>query len=220
MTLRTDHPLNAGAKAMTSPFRPETSALILIDHQIGTMQLIKTMDVADVKRFTLALAKAAKILDLPVVLTSSQEDRIQQPLMQELAELLPEAYAARVKREGIVNAWDDPNFKAAVEATGRKQLIMGGVTTDVCLIYPTISAVEAGYEVQAVLDISGSPFALSEETARKRRELAGVQFTATNTVIAELAQDWSSPHGAELIRLLFTDVLPAVHPVVADQAAA
>lgn len=204
---------------MPAPFRPETSALVLIDHQVGTMQLIKTLALADVKRFTLALAKAAKILEMPVVLTSSQEDRIQQPLMPELAELLPEAYAARVKRAGIVNAWDDPNFRAAIERTGRKQLIMGGVTTDVCLIYPTISAVGAGYQVQAVLDISGSPFALSEETSRKRMELAGVQFTATNTIIAELAQDWSSPHGAELIQLLFTDVLPAVQPVAAKHAA-
>lgn len=201
------------------PFRPETSALVLIDHQVGTMQLIKTLDQADVKRFALALAKAAKILGMPVVLTSSQEDRIQQRLMPELAELLPEAYAARVKREGIVNAWEDPNFRAAIERTGRKQLIMGGVTTDVCLIYPTISAVEAGYEVQAVLDISGSPFALSEETARNRMERAGVQFTATNTVIAELAQDWASPHGAPLIQLLFTDVLPVVHQVDAAKAA-
>lgn len=205
---------------MPAPFRAETAALVLIDHQVGTMQLIKTLDVEAVKRNTLALAKAAKILSMPVVLTSSQENRIQQPLMRELAELLPEAYAARVKREGIVNAWDDPNFKAAVEKTGRRQLIMGGVTTDVCLIYPTISAVAAGYEVQAVLDISGSPFALSEETARKRMELAGVQFTATNTVIAELAQDWASPHGSQLIQLLFTDVLPAVHPVADGKVAA
>ena len=204
---------------MPKPFLPETSALVLIDHQVGTMQLIKTLDVDMVKRNTLALAKAAKILNLPVVLTSSQEDRIQQPLMPELAEILPEAYAARVRREGIVNAWEDPNFKAAIEKTGRKQLIMGGVTTDVCLIYPTISAVEAGYQVQAVLDISGSPFALSEETARKRMELAGVAFTATNTIIAELAQDWASPHGSELIQLLFTDVLPAVEMVAGARAA-
>jgi nicotinamidase-related amidase len=192
---------------------------VLIDHQIGTMQLIKTLDVEQVRRFTLALAKAARILDMPVVLTSSQEDRVQQPLMPEIAQILPEAFAARVKRGGIVNAWDDPAFRDAIEATGRRQLIMGGVTTDVCLIYPTISAVEAGYDVQAVLDVSGSPFELSEETARKRMEQAGVKFTATNTIIAELAQDWSTPQGYELIQLLFTDVLPAVVPFTGSKAA-
>jgi len=111
-----------------------------------------------------------------------------------------------------------PGFRAAVEATGRKQLIMGGVTTDTCIIYPAISAVEAGYQVQAVLDVSGSPFTLSEETARKRMELAGVQFTATNTIIAELARDWSSPHGQKLIQLLFSDVLPDVSPTAVKAA--
>lgn len=191
-------------------FTPENAALLLIDHQVGTMQLIRNQPLAEVRARTIALAKAARILGLPVILTSSQEDRLQGPLMPELAAILPEAFAARIKREGIVNAWNDPAFKAAVEATGRRQLIMGGVTTDVCLIYPAISAVEEGYEVQAVLDVSGSPFALSEFAARNRMERAGVAFTATNTIIAELAQDWSTPHGNALIQLLFAEVLPEV----------
>lgn len=193
-------------------FTRDNSALLLIDHQIGTMQLVKTLDVAQVRRFTLALAKAARILGLPVILTSSQEDRAQGPLLPELAQILPEAHAARIKRAGIVDAWNDPALKAAVEATGRKNLIMGGVTTDVCLVYPAIAAVEEGYAVQAVLDISGSPFELSEEMARRRMAGAGVALTATNTLIAELAGDWSTPHGEELIRLLFSDVLPPITP--------
>ena len=195
------------------PFTAEDSALLLIDHQLGTMQLIKTLDVEQVKRNAIALAKAAVILGLPVILTSSQEDHLQGPLMPELAAILPEAFGRRIQRAGIVNAWNDPNFKAAVVATGRNNLIMGGVTTDVCLVYPSISAVEEGYRVQAVLDISGSPFELSEFTSRSRMMENGVVLTATNTVIAELAQDWSTPHGEELIRLLFTDVLPTIGPV-------
>lgn len=195
---------------MTTPFRPDDSALLLIDHQIGTMQLIHTMAVEDARRFSLALAKAARILGMPVVLTSSQEDRIQGPLLPELAEILPEAFAARVQRDGIVNAWADPAFKAAVAATGRKNLIMAGVTTDVCLVFPAIDAVAEGYRVQAVMDASGSPFALSEDMARQRMAAAGVVLTATNTVIAELAQDWSTPEGQQLIQLLFTDVIPPI----------
>lgn len=195
---------------VTKPFRPETSALLLIDHQIGTMQLVKNLPLEHVRQMTLALARAAKILDLPVVLTSSQEDRLQGPLMPELAEILPEAFAARVQRAGIVNAWTDANFRAAVEATGRRDLIMAGITTDVCLVYPSISAVEEGFRVQAVMDASGSPFELSEDMSRRRMQDAGVILTATNTMIAELAQDWSTPHGTELIQLLFTSVLPPV----------
>jgi nicotinamidase-related amidase len=195
---------------MTTPFRPEDSALLLIDHQIGTMQLIHTMPVEDAKRFTLALAKAARILGMPVVLTASQEDRIQGPLLPELAEILPEAFVARVRREGVVNAWADPAFKAAVEATGRRNLIMAGVTTDVCLVFPAIDAVAEGYRVQAVMDASGSPYVLSEDMARQRMAAAGVTLTATNTIIAELAQDWSTPEGQQLIQLLFTDVIPPI----------
>ncbi len=191
-------------------FTAANSALLLIDHQVGTMQLIKNLPLEHVKKVTLALAKAAKILNLPVVLTSSQEERLQGPLMPELQQILPEAFEKRVKRAGIVNAWTDANFKKAVEATGRKHLIMAGVTTDVCLVYPSISAVEEGYKVQAVMDASGSPYELSEDMSRRRMQDAGVVLTATNTMIAELAQDWSTPHGQQLIQLLFTDVLPSI----------
>ena len=195
---------------MTPRFTPENTALLLIDHQVGTMQLIKNIDVAQAKQMSLALAKAAKILGIPTILTSSQEDHVQGPLMPELAEILPEAFENRVQRAGIVNAWTDPAFKAAVEATGRKNLIMAGVTTDVCLVFPAIDAATEGYGVQAVMDASGSPFELSEDMSQRRMEAAGVTLTATNTLIAELAQDWSTPEGQQLIQLLFTDVIPPI----------
>ena len=189
---------------MSKYFTPENSALLLIDHQVGTMQLIKNIDVERAKRMSLALAKTASILGIPTVLTSSQEDRMQGPLLPELQEILPVAFEGRVKREGIVNAWTDVN------ATGRKNLIMAGVTTDVCLVFPAIDAVAEGYNVQAVMDASGSPFELSEDMSRRRMQDAGVVLTATNTMIAELAQNWGTPNGQKLIQLLFTDVLPSI----------
>jgi len=191
-------------------FMPADSALLLIDHQTGTMKLIKNLPLDDVKRNTLALAKTARLLNIPVVLTSSQEEKLQGPLMPELANILPDAFAARVKRAGIVNAWNDRNFVAAVEKTGRKNLIMAGVTTDVCLVFPTISAVRAGYHVQAVMDASGSPFEVSEEMSRRRMEREGVVLTATNTMMAELAQDWSRPEGGQLLGILFGELLPKI----------
>jgi nicotinamidase-related amidase len=198
------------SSARPLPASPADTALVLIDHQVGTMQLIKNLPLERVERNTLALARAADILGIPVVLTSSQEDRLQGPLMQRLADMLPDAYARRVRRAGIVNAWNDPAFRAAIAATGRRTLVMAGVTTDVCLVFPAISAVEEGYRVHAVLDASGSPFEQSEDFAQRRMERAGVVLTATNTVIAELAQDWSTAFGTKLIQLLFTDVLPPI----------
>jgi nicotinamidase-related amidase len=105
-----------------------------------------------------------------------------------------------------VNAWADPNFSAAVRATGRKKLIVAALTTDICLIYPTISAVQEGFDVLAVLDASGSAFDVQEKLARRRMAAAGVVLTTTNTVIAELVQDWSSPQGTELIQLLMASL--------------
>ena len=143
---------------MRDLFTAENSALLLIDHQVGTMQWIKTLPLEVVKRHTLALAKTAHILHIPVVLTSSQEENIQGPLMPELQEIVPEAFAARIKRAGIVNAWADPTFQQTVAATNRTHLIMAGVTTDVCLVFPAISACLEGYKVQAVLGCLGVAF--------------------------------------------------------------
>lgn len=191
-------------------FTHENSVLLLIDHQVGTMQLIRNIEMDRAKRMALALAKAARILNLPTILTSSQEDRVQGPLLPELRDILPDAFDQRVQRAGVVNAWNDPAFKGAVKATGRPNLIMAGVTTDVCLVFPAMDAVADGHAVQAVMDASGSPFDLSEEMSRQRMAAAGVVLTATNTMIAELAQDWSTPAGSQLIQLLFTDVLPRI----------
>jgi len=174
------------------------------------MQLVKNLPIDRVKRFSLALAKTAVALDMPLVLTSSQEDRIQGPLLPELQEIAPEAYAKRIQRAGVADAWSDLNFKRAVEATGRKQLVMAGITTDVCLVFPAINAVRDGYAVQCVMDASGSPYELSEETSRQRMQAAGVVLTAMPTVIAELVRDWSTPAAAKLLPVLFGDILPPV----------
>jgi nicotinamidase-related amidase len=191
-------------------FTVDNTALMLIDHQVGTMQLIKNIDRELAAKQAIALAKMAKILGIPVVITSSQEDRAQGPILPEIAALLPEAHTARIKRPGVVNAWAYPAFRDAVIATGKPNLLMAGVTTDVCLIFPAIDAAREGFGVQAVMDASGSPSDMSEEFSRQRMREAGVVLTATNTLIAELAQDWSTPHGQELIGLLFSDVFPAL----------
>jgi len=194
------------AYVMSGQFTPDNCALVLIDHQVGTLQFVHTMSPETSLQNAIMLAKAAKAYGMPVVLTTSQEDHPQGPTAPALQEALPEAYKNRVKRTGIVNAWADPNFSAAVRATGRKKLIMAAVTTDICLIFPAISAVQDGFEVLAVLDASGSSFDVQEELARRRMATAGVMLTTTNTAIAELVQDWSTPQGSQLIQLLMASV--------------
>jgi nicotinamidase-related amidase len=187
---------------MRGQFTPDNSALVLIDYQVGTLQLIRSVSSDVSLRNAVLLTKAAETLKMPIVFTTSQEDRIQGPLAVDLQHASPSAYEKRVKRVGIVNAWSDPNFSGAVEATGRKNLIMGGVTTDICLIFPSISAAQLGFAVQAVIDASGSTYALQEEMSRRRMEQMGVVLTTTNTMIAELVQDWATAAGMELVKLL------------------
>src|ERR1700691_3268013 len=194
------------AYVMSGQFTPENCALVLIDHQVGTLQFVHTMSPETSLRNAITLAKAAKAYGMPIVMTTSQEDHAQGPTAPALQEALPDAYRNRVKRTSIVNAWADPNFSAAVRATGRKKLIMAAVTTDICLIFPAISAVQEGLDVLAVLDASGSSYEVQETLARQRMEHAGVALTTTNTVIAELVQDWSAPQGSELIQLLIATV--------------
>ena len=197
---------------MRGQFTAENTALVLVDYQVGTLQLIRSTSSDVSLRNAVMLANAATTLKMPIVLTSSQEDKTQGPVAPALQKAAPDAYKNRVKRAGIVNAWADPNFSAAVEATGRKNLIMGGVTTDICLIFPSISLVQLGYSVQAILDASGSSWPVQEELARQRMQHAGVVLTTTNTAIAELVQDWASPAGSELIKLLVTTA-PMMQPM-------
>ncbi|PSW18080.1 isochorismatase [Photobacterium sanctipauli] len=188
-------------------FTAENTAMLLIDHQVGTMGWVHSVDLDEVKRNTIALARAAKETGMPLILTSSQEDNVQGPLFEELQQAVPEAYAQRIQRGGIVDAMKDPNFAAAVEATGRKNLIIAGITADVCVVYPAITSVQQGYNVQVVVDGSGSPTKMADDTALRRMESNGVTLTSTNQLIAELAQDWSTENGQKLMQVLFEEVL-------------
>ena len=188
-------------------FTGDNAALLLIDHQVGTMGWAKSMSFEDLKRNALMLAKTARILKMPVVLTSSMEEYAQGPLLAELETILPTEFAARIKRLGIVNAMDDENFATAVKATGRKKLIIAGVTNDVCTVYPALSLVGDGYEVQVVADAGASPTQFADEIALGRMEKNGVTLTSTNQVIAELAGNWTTPEGSQIVQEV---VMPAL----------
>jgi nicotinamidase-related amidase len=166
------------------------------------------MPFAELKRNALMLAKTGKILKLPVVLTSSMEEHAQGPLLTELETILPAEFAARIKRLGIVNAMDDANFAKAVKATGRRKLIIAGVTNDVCTVYPALSLVRDGYEVQVVADGGASPTRMADDIALRRMEKGGVTLTSTNQLIAELAGSWATPEGSQLVQVLMEALQP------------
>lgn len=183
-------------------FTADNAAMLLIDHQVGTMGWAKSMPFEELKRNALMLAKSAAILNMPVVLTSSMEEYAQGPLVEELKTILPEEFEARIKRLGIVNAMDDENFAAAVNATGRKKLIIAGVTNDVCTVYPALTLVAAGFDVQVVADAGASPTKMADDIALRRMDKNGITLTTTNQLIAELAGSWATPQGEKLVQVL------------------
>jgi nicotinamidase-related amidase len=183
-------------------FTPDNAAMLLIDHQIGTMAWTHSHDINLVKTNALKLARIAKAVSMPVVLTASMEDQIQGPLLPELTQILPEPFAQRVKRPGIINAMHHEGFNKAVKATGRKRLFVAGITTEVCVLFPVLQMLEEGYEVQVSADASASWSKYGDDLALRRMEIAGAVITTVDQIIAELAIDWTSPNGQKLRAIL------------------
>ncbi|MEO1009193.1 MAG: isochorismatase family protein [Planctomycetota bacterium] len=183
----------------------DNSAMLLIDHQTGTMLGVQDIRLDQFRSNVLALAKTAQVHGMPVVLTASYAEGPNGPLMPELVEMFPDA--PTVYRPGPISAWDDPNFVAAVEATNRKKLIMAGVTTDVCLMFPVLQALDAGYDVHAVYDASGCWDQMSETMACMRMAQAGAVVCNWAAVCADLQSDWRNPT-AEGTLGVFGDHLP------------
>ena len=138
-----------------SPFKynrldKNNAAVLMVDHQTGLTNLVQDFSPDDFKNNVLALADAAKYFKLPAILTTSFEDGPNGPLVPELKALFPDA--PYIARPGNINAWDNEDFVKAVKATGRKQLLVAGIVTEVCVAFPALSAIEAGYEVFVVTD--------------------------------------------------------------------
>lgn len=192
---------------MKNAFTIENSAMLLIDHQRGTLLLARNIPREEIISNTRALARTAVETMMPLILTSSQEDHFQGLLVDDIQQIAPDAYAERVRRPGIVDAWKYPDFKEAVIRTGRKKLIMAGLTNDVCIVYPAISATEEGYEVQVVVDAGGSPTAAADDISTRRMKDNGVVLTTTNQLLAELAISWSEGNGQRIQAIMYEENL-------------
>lgn len=184
---------------------PDNAALLLIDHQVGTMNFgLTDIDALHLKNQTLWLAEAAKAFGLPAILTTSNPNGANGPIFPELLTTLPDA---PVIDRLIINAWNDSKFVEAVKQTGRKKLVMAGVTADVCLTFPALGAVRDGYDVYAVMDASGTVNQHALTAATFRMSQAGVKIANANMVVAEILGDWSGKYAAPLGKL-YADRVP------------
>jgi nicotinamidase-related amidase len=144
-------------------------------------------------------------MKIPVITTASEPNGPNGPLMPEIQQSA--AHAVFVPRKGEVNAWENEDFVNAVRATGKKTLIMAGVWTSVCVMFPALDAKEAGFRVYAVIDASGDPSEMVSRTTLARFTQAGVIPTTANAVICEIHRTWNRPEAAELAKL-YTIVAP------------
>lgn len=182
----------------------DQAACLLVDHQSGLISLVQDFSPGEFKNNVLALADTAKYYNLPTVLTTSFEEGPNGPLVPEIKAAFPNA--AYIRRPGQINAWDNEDFVNAVKKTDRKQLIIAGVVTEVCVTFPALSAIEAGYEVFVVTDASGTFNEVTRHAAWSRMAAAGVQLMSWFVVACELHRDWRND--IEGLGNLFSNHIP------------
>ncbi len=178
--------------------------VLLVDHQTGLANLVHDFSPDDFKNSVLAFAASAKYFELPTILTTSFEDGPNGPLVPELKEMFPDV--PYIARPGQINAWDNADFVKAVKDTGRKQLLIAGIVTEVCVAFPALSALEEGYEVFVVTDASGTFNRTTRDAAWSRMAAAGAQLMTWFGVACELHRDWRND--IEGLGTLFSNHLP------------
>ena len=192
---------------MTKPYvrlDKDNAAVLLVDHQAGLLSLVRDIDPDKFKNNVLALGDLAKYFNLPTILTTSFETGPNGPLVPELKVQFPDA--PYIARPGNINAWDNEDFVKAVKATGKKQLIIAGVVTEVCVAFPALSAIEEGFDVFVVTDASGTFNEITRHSAWDRMSQAGAQLMTWFGVACELHRDWRND--IEGLATLFSNHIP------------
>jgi nicotinamidase-related amidase len=177
---------------------PDNAALLLIDHQVGLFTGVRDIPVGELTHNVVGLAKAARVLGVPTIVTATSPE-MWGPTIAELTQAFP---GISIINRTTVNAFDEPRFAKAVEAAGRKKLIIAGVSTEVCLALPAIHATGIGYDAYAVIDASGTFSETKRITGLLRMVQAGVVVTDYCTVAVEMLKDNASPKAGDLYAAL------------------
>ena len=168
---------------------PQNAALLIIDYQPTQVNSIKSMDHPTLVDHIVTVAKAGVAYGLPIILsTVNVQTGVNKPTVQPLVDALGNV---RVYDRTTINAWEDAEFRRAVEATGRRKLIMTALWTEACLAFPTLDALRDGYEVFPVVDAVGGTSTIAHETGLRRVEQAGAQLTSITQLLCELQRDWA-----------------------------
>jgi nicotinamidase-related amidase len=189
----------ANVQTPYSPLTSENSALILVDHQVGLMTGVRDYSTGELKHNVVALAKAARVLKLPIVATTTARDSMWGPTYAELVAALP---GVEIIDRPAVNAFDDQRVAAAIESLGRKKLIFAGLSLEVCAAFPAMTAVSKGYDAYVAVDACGTFSQTKREAGLLRMQQAGVVVSDYATLMVEILKDNSRPEAGPLYAAL------------------
>jgi nicotinamidase-related amidase len=191
-------------------FSPSDSIILLVDHQTMTIDWVKSLPKATVIASCRVLARMGVTFSIPLFLTTTMEEYVG-PTLPEIQEVAPEAFTARFKRGGILSCFDQPELVAGLKATGRTNLILAGLTTDICLFWAARDAVRLGYTVNVIADACGTMSTLGDETTFDRLRALGVTVSVVNQMVTELENDFGSPDGIKAQQILSDEVISKLH---------
>jgi nicotinamidase-related amidase len=186
---------------MTNQIRPyepltsENAALVLVDHQVGLMTGVRDYSTGELKHNVVALARAARVLKLPIVATTTARDSMWGPTFPELVEALA---GIEIIDRSSVNAFDDARVAKAIEATGRKKLIFAGISLEVCAAFPAITAIGKGLDAYVAVDASGTFSETKRQVGLLRMLQAGVVLSDYATLMVEILKDNARPEAGEV----------------------
>jgi nicotinamidase-related amidase len=180
------------------PYEPLTSqnaALVLVDHQVGLMTGVRDISTGELKHNVIGLAKAAKLHNLPIVVTTTARDSMWGPTFPELVEALP---GVQILDRSSVNAYDDAKVARALEATGRKKLIFAGISLEVCAAFPAITAIGKGLDAYVAVDACGTFSETKRTVGLLRMAQAGVILSDYATLMVEILKDNGRPEAGPI----------------------
>ena len=194
------------SKTIKTMIDPDDAVMLLIDHQSGLFQLVADMDMLTLRNNVSALAKVAHLGKIPTFTTASVPDGPNGPLIPEIHRYNPDA--VYVARTGQINAWDNPKWVEAIQKTGRKTLLIAGTLTSVCMAFPTLSALAAGYKVFNIIDASGNWSKMATEITLARVVQAGAMPIDTYAVLAEIMSTWNRADAMEFATVMVDHIVP------------
>jgi nicotinamidase-related amidase len=185
---------------------PVTSAVMLVDHQTMTIDWVKSIPKATTIASCRVLARLATEYAMPLVLTTTMEEYVG-PTIPEIREVAGDAYDRRYRRGGELSCWDSSELRDGVQALGRKNLVLAGLTTDICLFWAAVDAQKLGYNVQVIADACGTMSAMGDTLTFDRLRVLGITVSVVNQVTTELVPNFGTPEGQKAQKIMSDEII-------------